>query len=182
MYCLANIILQENLPASFPRAVGQEPLYYNQKSTGRPNGGSTVTYTHYTDVKRTALFPFGFGLSYTTFKYGDLQLSSDKMDKSGKIEASIDITNTGKVKGKETVQLYLRDLIASTTRPVKELKGFKQVELNPGETKTVTFAIDEKMLEFYSINKKWESEPGEFKVMVGGNSEDLKEASFELTE
>ncbi|MGB8704269.1 MAG: beta-glucosidase BglX, partial [Gillisia sp.] len=170
------------LPASFPRAVGQEPLYYNQKSTGRPNGGSTVTYTHYTDVKRTALFPFGFGLSYTTFKYGDLQLSSDKMDKSGKIEASIDITNTGKVKGKETVQLYLRDLIASTTRPVKELKGFKQVELNPGETKTVTFAIDEKMLEFYSINKKWESEPGEFKVMLGGNSEDLKETSFELTE
>ena len=170
------------LPASFPRAVGQEPLYYNQKSTGRPNGGSTVTYTHYTDVKRTALYPFGFGLSYTTFKYGDLQLSSDKMNNDGSIQAKIDVTNTGKVKGKETVQLYLRDLIASTTRPIKELKGFQQVELNPGETKTVSFTIDEKMLEFYSINKKWESEPGEFKVMVGGNSEDLKEASFELTE
>lgn len=168
------------LPVSFPRAVGQEPLYYNQKNTGRPSNPTDVTYSAYTDEERTALYPFGYGLSYTTFEYGDLKLSSEEMTSEGSIEVSVPVTNTGKKAGKEVVQLYLRDMVASTTRPVKELKGFELVELQPGETKQVSFTITNELLEFYNANRKWASEPGEFKVMVGGNSVDLKSKSFEL--
>ena len=168
------------LPVSFPRAVGQEPLYYNQKNTGRPSNPTDVTYSAYTDEERTALYPFGYGLSYTTFEYGDLKLSSEEMTSEGSIEVSVPVTNTGKKPGKEVVQLYLRDMVASTTRPVKELKGFELVELQPGETKQVSFTITNELLEFYNADRKWASEPGEFKVMVGGNSVDLKSKSFEL--
>lgn len=168
------------LPVSFPRAVGQEPLYYNHKNTGRPANDIHVTYAHYTDVKKDALFPFGFGLSYTKFEYGEMSLSSTEMNADGNIEASILVTNTGKVKGREVVQLYLRDLIASTTRPVKELKGFQLVHLEPGESRNVKFVIDEKMLQFYTANKIWESEIGEFDVFIGGNSRDVKSATFNL--
>ncbi|MDT0676570.1 beta-glucosidase BglX [Autumnicola musiva] len=168
------------LPVSFPKAVGQEPLYYNQQNTGRPYSEEHVTFSSYTDVGKEALYPFGYGLSYTTFKYGGLQLSSEEMDENAEITASVSVTNTGKVTGKEVVQLYLQDIVASKTRPVKELKGFKMVELSPGESKTVEFSINEKMLEFYSANKKWESEAGSFNVFVGGNSRDLKEAQFTL--
>ncbi len=168
------------LPVSFPRAVGQEPLYYNTKNTGRPTNPVEVTYSGYGDVEKDALYPFGFGLSYTSFEYGDLELSSEEMDENGEITASISLTNTGKIAGKEVVQLYLRDMVASTTRPIKELKGFEMVELQPGETKEVTFTITNDLLEFYNAEKKWTSEPGEFSVMVGGNSVDMKTETFRL--
>ncbi|MCC8359675.1 beta-glucosidase BglX [Salinimicrobium sediminilitoris] len=168
------------LPVSFPRAVGQEPLYYNQKMTGRPTNPTDVTYSAYTDEEKTALYPFGYGLSYTTFKYGDLKLSSNEMTQDGSIKVTVPVTNAGNKAGKEVVQLYLRDLVASTTRPVIELKGFELVELQPGETKEITFEITNDLLEFYNAEKKWTSEPGEFRVMVGGNSVDLKTDTFRL--
>ncbi len=166
------------LPVSFPRLVGQEPLYYNQKNTGRPSNDQHVTYSHYTDVKKDALYPFGFGLSYTQFEYGDLSLSEAEMTSEGNIQATITLKNTGKVKGKEVVQLYLQDIIASRTRPVKELKGFQLVELEPGETRNITFTITPKMLEFYTANRVWEAEDGDFNIFVGGNSRDLNTANF----
>ncbi|CAM4234605.1 beta-glucosidase BglX [Gillisia limnaea] len=168
------------LPVSFPRNVGQEPLYYNQKNTGRPYSAEHVTYSGYTDVEKDALYPFGYGLSYTTFKYGVPQLTSKKLTQEGSITVTVPVTNTGKLKGKEVVQLYIRDLVASTTRPVKELKAFEMVELAPGETRDVQFEIDEKMLQFYTANKKWESEEGEFEVLTGGNSRDLQKQEFNL--
>lgn len=168
------------LPVSFPRAVGQEPLYYNQKMTGRPTNPTDVTYSAYTDERKDALYPFGYGLSYTTFNYGDIELSAKEMTRDGVIEVTVPVTNTGKKAGKEVVQLYLRDLVASTTRPVIELKGFELIELQPGETKEVTFEITNDLLEFYNAEKKWASEPGEFQVMIGGNSRDLKKDTFEL--
>ena len=166
------------LPVSFPRNVGQEPLYYNQKNTGRP-ASNMVTYSGYQDSSREALFPFGFGLSYTTFEYGAISLSASEFSGEEKLEVAIELTNTGDVAGKETVQLYLRDLVASRTRPVKELRDFKQVSLKPGETKKVTFEISAKTLEFYTANNTWEAESGSFNVMLGSNSRDLKEASFQ---
>jgi len=120
-------------------------------------------------------------LSYTTFKYGDLKLSSEEIKEDGQITANISLTNTGKVAGKEVVQLYLRDLVSSTTRPVKELKAFEMVELQPGETKNVTFSITNDMLEFYNANKEWTSEEGNFEVMIGGNSKDVKTGTFHLS-
>ncbi len=166
------------LPVSFPRLVGQEPLYYNQKNTGRPSNDQHVTYSHYTDVKKDALYPFGYGLSYADFEYGALSLSGTEMNSEEALEASITIKNAGKVKGREVVQLYLQDIIGSTTRPVKELKGFQLVNLEPGETKTIKFPIIPKMLEFYTAKKIWEVEEGDFNVFVGGNSRDLKTAEF----
>jgi len=166
------------LPVSFPRLVGQEPLYYNQKNTGRPWNEQHVTYSHYTDVKKDALYPFGFGLSYTQFEYGDIELSGSEMNLDGQILAEVKITNTGKVKGKEVVQLYLQDVVGSRTRPVKELKGFQLVELETGETRTVSFPITPKMLEFYTANRKREVEDGDFNVFIGGNSIDLKTTKF----
>ncbi|HEY9184770.1 MAG TPA: beta-glucosidase BglX [Salegentibacter sp.] len=170
------------LPVSFPRAVGQEPLYYNQKNTGRPSSEEHVTYSAYTDERKDALYPFGFGLSYTDFEYGKLSLSSEEMETGGSIEVSVELTNTGDVEGKEIVQLYIHDLVASTTRPVKELKAFEAVTLAPGESKSVNFTIDEEMLKFYNVNKRWEAEAGEFEVFVGGNSRDLQKAEFILKE
>ncbi|MDX1544076.1 MAG: fibronectin type III-like domain-contianing protein, partial [Christiangramia sp.] len=162
------------LPVSFPRAVGQEPLYYNHLNTGRPYSEEHVTYAHYTDIENGPLYPFGYGLSYTDFEYGKPELSSSSLNTGETVTLSVELTNTGNVKGKEVVQLYLRDLVASLARPVKELKGFQLVELNPGETRTVEFQIDEEMLKFYSASGKWEAETGEFELMLGGNSEDVK--------
>ncbi|MFD1095008.1 beta-glucosidase BglX [Salegentibacter chungangensis] len=167
------------LPVSFPRNVGQEPLYYNQKNTGRPSGGEQVTWSHYTDSRRDALYPFGYGLSYTDFEYGEISLDKNEFSKDGKITASIEVTNTGDVAGEEVVQLYLRDFIGSITRPVKELKAFQKVELQPGQTKKLSFTIDEEMISYFTRNKKWEAEAGEFKLFIGGNSVDLKETGFE---
>ncbi len=162
------------LPVSFPRAVGQEPLYYNRMNTGRPSNDQHVTYSHYTDITNGPLYPFGYGLSYTSFEYGEPYLSSSDLSAGSSVTLSVSITNTGAVKGKEVVQLYLHDLVASVARPIKELKGFEMVELAPGETKNLEFNIDEKMLEFFTASEKWEAEEGEFELMVGGNSEDLK--------
>ncbi len=166
------------LPVSFPRNVGQMPLYYNQKHTGRGEEIPDVTYSSYRDSERDALYPFGFGLSYTTFKYSEIKLDKRTFSKGGKITASVQVTNTGKVKGEEVVQLYIRDLVGSITRPMKELKGFEKIELNPGQTKTISFTIDEEMITFFTKNQKWEAEPGDFKVFIGTNSRDVQETSF----
>ena len=168
------------LPVSFPRAVGQEPLYYNQKNTGRPSSDEHVTFSGYTDSPKDALYPFGFGLSYTTFEYGAPQLSAKEMNENETLEVRVSVKNTGNVTGKEIVQLYLRDMVSSTTRPVKELKAFEMIELAPGETKNVQFKVDEKMLQFYTANRKWESEAGEFEILTGSNSRDLKKSTFSL--
>jgi beta-glucosidase len=171
------------LPMTFPRNVAQVPIYYNHKNTGRPvmNEPESVFWSHYIDEKNTPLYPFGYGLSYSKFEYSDLKLSSQSFAKSGKIEVSVSIKNTGKVTGKEVAQLYIRDLIASATRPVLELKGFEMIELKPNETKKVTFIINEKTIEFFTANAKWEAEAGDFKVFVGGNSVDTLKGDFQFT-
>jgi len=171
------------LPMTFPRNVGQVPIYYNYKNTGRPtmNEPESVFWSHYTDEKNTPLYPFGYGLSYSKFEYSNLKLDTNSLTKNGKIEVSIDIKNSGKYTGKEVVQMYIRDLIGSTTRPVKELKDFKMIELQPNETKKVSFTINEKTLEYYTVNGKWETEPGDFKVFVGTNSAQTTEANFQFS-
>ncbi|MGJ8592773.1 MAG: beta-glucosidase BglX [Aquaticitalea sp.] len=158
------------LPMSFPRHVGQAPLYYNQKNTGRPYSPNHVTFSAYRDVPNTALYPFGYGLSYTTFIYDNLKLSSDKMTTNGQVEITVEVTNSGIRDGEEVVQFYIRDLVGSLVRPIKELKGFEKTLLKAGETKTISFTIDSQTLQFYTANKKWEVEPGKFQVFVGGDS------------
>lgn len=168
------------LPMSFPRSVGQLPIYFNHKNTGRPGpGGESVFWSHYGDEKNTPLYPFGYGLSYTTFQYSNLKLSGTSLNSNGKITVSVDVRNTGKVDGKEVVQLYIRDLVGSVTRPVRELKGFELVPLKAGETRSVSFEIDAKLLSFYTANNKWETEPGDFEVFIGGSSEATMKATFE---
>ncbi len=169
------------LPVSFPRAVGQEPLYYNHKNTGRPYSEEHVTYAHYTDIENGPLYPFGFGLSYTEFEYGKPQLSAQEFRGEDSLKLQFSVTNTGDYKGKEVVQLYLRDLVATAARPVKELKGFELVELEPGETKNLEFTIDNEMLEFYNAFGEWKAEPGEFEVMIGGNSVDFQSLKLNYT-
>lgn len=169
------------LPMTFPRNVGQVPIYYNYKSTGRPGDGQpseSVFWSHYTDIQNTPLYPFGHGLSYSKFEYSNLKLSSNSMSKGGQVTVTVDVKNTSSIDGKEVVQLYIRDVFASVTRPVKELKGFELTEIKAGQTKTVSFTINEKTIEFYSANKKWEAEPGDFKVYVGGSSSTSLENGF----
>lgn len=167
------------LPVSFPRNVGQMPLYYNYKNTGRPKrSDDLVFWSHYTDEKNEALFPFGYGLSYTTFEYGEIQLSSNKLTKGETLKATITLTNTGNVKGKEVVQLYLKDETGSLTRPIKELKGFELIELEAGQSKKVEFAITEEILKYYTINRKWEVEEGDFSIGIGGDSTVSLDTSF----
>ena len=172
------------LPMSFPRSVGQMPLYYNHKNTGRPGAkgadAGSVFWSHYGDEKNTPLYPFGYGLSYTEFEYSDIMLSKPKLAYGTKIEASVILTNSGIVKGKEVVQMYIRDHYASVTRPVRELKDFELVELSAGESKQITFEITPETLQFYSANKKWESEPGTFSLFIGTNSTTTRSADFEL--
>jgi beta-glucosidase len=170
------------LTASFPRNVGQIPIYYNHFNTGRPfhPGDSPKFKSDYLDVENTPLYPFGYGLSYTTFSYSDISLSSKVLKAGGKITASVKITNTGTRKGKETVQLYTRQMVGSIARPVKELKSFQQITLEPGETKKVSFSISVNDLKFYNSDLKYVYEPGAFKVFIGRNSADVKEADFTL--
>ena len=170
------------LPMTFPRSVGQVPLYYNYKSTGRPAAEkdiNVVFWSHYSDEMHTPLYPFGFGLSYSTFEYSNLKLDKTSFSKNGNIIASVHLKNNSPIAGKEIVQWYIRDLAGSFTRPVKELKGFELVELSPFESKTVNFVISEQTIEFYTANSAWESEGGEFKVFVGGNSATTMEADFQ---
>ena len=169
------------LTMSFPRNVGQVPLYYNYKKTGRPGASSAeVTKSTYADVENSPLYPFGYGLSYTSFSYSDLSLSSKEITRDDTIIARVKITNTGKVKGKEVVQMYIRDHYGSLARPVKELKGFELLELNAGETKEVSFEIDNSKLIYYTANDRWESENGKFSVFIGGDSDVKENKSFEL--
>lgn len=168
------------LPMSFPRHVGQLPLYYNHKNTGRPNlpAPGEVFWSHYGDERNDAQFAFGYGLSYTTFGYKNLKVSQPSFGAGQSLQVSVEVTNTGKVAGKEVVQLYLRDLIGSRTRPVRELKGFEMVALEPGQTKTVTFSINEKTIAYFTANGRREAEAGDFKVYIGGSSQANLEGSF----
>jgi beta-glucosidase len=170
------------ITASFPRNVGQIPIYYNHLNTGRPftPGDSPKFKSDYLDVSNDPLYPFGYGLSYTTFSYSDITLSNKNLKAGGKIMASVNITNTGTRKGKETVQMYTRQMVGSIARPVKELKGFQQIVLEPGETKKVTFPISVDDLKFYNSDLKYVYERGAFKVFIGTNSRDVKEADFTL--
>ena len=169
------------LTMSFPRNVGQVPIYYNYKNTGRPSTSyKQVTTSAYSDVENSPLYPFGYGLSYTNFNYSDLTLSSEKMNNKQNIIASITLINSGKYTGKEVVQLYIRDLHGSLSRPLKELKGFEMVELEPGESKIVDFTIDNSLLKYYTVNKKLESELGDFYVYIGEDSDVDSFKKFEL--
>ena len=171
------------LTMSFPRNVGQVPVYYNFKNTGRPSTSiEQVTNSGYADVENSPLYSFGYGLSYTEFKYSDFEISSSNMTKDSKINASIRVTNIGKYKGEEVVQLYLRDIVGSIARPMKELKGFEKIELNPGESKIVNFEIENSLLEFYSYNNVWESETGKFHVFIGTDSNVSEYKEFYLTD
>ncbi|MEZ6083232.1 MAG: glycoside hydrolase family 3 C-terminal domain-containing protein [Phycisphaerae bacterium] len=167
------------LPITIPRNVGQVPIYYAHKSTGRPPTDSFFT-SKYSDVPWTPLYPFGFGLSYTTFEYSDLALSQSKMKPGESITASATITNTGKVAGEEIVQLYIRDKVGSRTRPVRQLRGFKRVLLAPGESQTVEFKLTEKDLAYWDNKFGFKAEPGDFTVWIAPNSADGSSAEFEL--
>jgi len=170
------------LTASFPRKVGQVPIYYNYKNVGRPNpeDGYDKFKSQYLDVPNDPLYPFGFGLSYTSFAYSDLQLSSTELTSSGSLQVSVEVSNEGSYDGEEVVQLYTKDLVGTVTRPVKELKAFKKIFLASGESQTVTFTISEADLRFYNIDMDFVAEPGDFKVFVGTNSRDVTEAEFSL--
>ncbi len=168
------------LPMTFPRNVGQVPIYYNYKSTGRPNHESHVFWSHYTDSENTPLYPFGFGLSYTKFVYSDLALSNKEINKGDDLTVSIKVTNSGEYNGKEVVQLYIRDLFGSITRPVKELKGFELTEIKKGESKTIKFTLNNKELGFFNASGEFVVEPGDFEVFVGGNSSETLKETFVL--
>ncbi len=169
------------LPVTFPRSVGQIPLYYNHMNTGRPPDANNKYTSKYLDVAWTPLFPFGYGLSYTQFKITNLQLSAQRIPlTASKLMVSVDVENTGKRAGDEVVQLYIRDTAASVTRPVKELKGFQRITLQPGERRQVKFVLTSAELGFWNRQMRFTVEPGGFKVMVGSNSEDLLEAPFEI--
>ncbi len=171
------------LPMTFPRTEGQIPIYYNYLSTGRPakSEDDKVYVSAYIDLQNSPKFPFGYGLSYTTFSYSDLRLSKPAISKKESLAISVTVTNTGKVAGEEVVQLYLKDKVASIVRPVKELKDFQKIMLEPGQSKTVTFTIDNEKLSFYDSDLAFKSEAGTFDIMVGSSSEDIRlKSHFEL--
>lgn len=168
------------LSTTFPQNIGQVPIFYNHKNTGRPLGEGKwfeKFRSNYLDVSNEPLYPFGFGLSYTSFSYSDIALSSASLKGDQPLTASITVTNTGKYDGKEVVQLYIRDVVGSVTRPVKELKGFQKIALKTGESKKVTFTVTPEDLKFYNYDLKYDWEPGEFHIMIGSNSKDVKKAS-----
>jgi beta-glucosidase len=175
------------LTATWPRNVGQIPIYYSHKNTGRPlNPEKTANCefekfkSNYLDVCNTPLYPFGYGLSYTKFDYSNIEISNTKLSNGEKIQVSVKITNSGNYDGKEIVQLYIRDVVGSVTRPVKELKGFQKIELAKGATKIVTFEISEEDLKFYNSDLNFVSEPGQFEVFVGPNSDTSNKILIEL--
>ena len=171
------------LSMSFPRNVGQIPVYYNHKNTGRPLTGKWFSkfQSNYIDVPNEPLYPFGYGLSYTQFEYGTLQLSAKQLKGNQKLTVTVPVKNTGKYAGKEVVQLYIRDEVGSITRPVQELKGFNKIELAPGETKNVSFEITPELLKFYNGDIKFDWESGDFQIMVGTNSKDVQVAKVNWT-
>lgn len=184
-HAIADVLLGKFNPSgkltmTFPRNVGQIPIYYNRKNTGRPLDANNKYTSKYLDVANDPLFPFGFGLSYTTFEYGPLQLSANTMAMNGSLRASITVANTGGYDGYETVQLYLRDVTASVNRPLQELRGFKKIFLKKGEKQEVRFEITAADLRFYDRNMRYVAEPGEFRLQAGPNSRDVQEVKFEL--
>ena len=169
------------LPMTFPRSIGQCPIYYNHFSTGRPvNSEKNVFWSHYSDLDNTPQFPFGFGLSYTTFDYNNLKINKATFVKGETVKVSVEVTNTGNFDGKEVVQLYIHDEFGSLARPIKELKGFELIELKKGETKTFTMTLTDKELGFFDNEGNYLVEPGTFKIMVGGSSDKGLESSFVL--
>ena len=187
-YAIGDVLFGDVNPSgkltmTFPKNVGQIPLFYNHKNTGRPlkEGKWFEKFrSNYLDVDNDPLYPFGYGLSYTTFQYGDITLSAPAMDQDGSVTAVVTVTNTGKRDGAEVVQLYIRDLVGSITRPVKELKGFEKIFLKAGESKTVSFKITPELLYFYDYDLNYVAEPGDFDVMIGGNSQHVKTARLSL--
>jgi beta-glucosidase len=184
-HAIADVLYGEynpsgKLPVAFPRHVGQMPMTYAHKNTGRPGPEPGVTWSSYTDVANEPLYPFGYGLSYTTFTYSEPKVSASEIARDGTLQVTTTITNTGPRAGVEVAQFYVRDLVGSVTRPVKELKGFQKVELAPGQSREVTFTLKAADLAFYTASGRWEAEPGAFRVFVGGNSRDVKEAAFGL--
>ena len=189
---IANLIYGKANPCgktvmSFPRSVGQCPIYYNHFSTARPKRKDIPSFysderfrSGYDDEYNSPLYPFGYGLSYTKFEYSDLKLSAKKLNRGGKITASVKLKNVGKFGGYETIQWYLRDLFASVVRPVKELKGYERVFLKAGEEKIITFEITEETLKFYTDGGEFAAETGTFELFAGGNSRDCLKADFEL--
>ena len=178
-----NVNPSGKLTATFPQNVGQVPIYYSHKNTGRPlEEGKWFSKfrSNYLDVSNEPLYPFGYGLSYTTFTYGDIKLSASDFKAGESITAKVTVTNTGKYEGKEVVQLYTRDMVGSITRPVKELKGFQKISLKPGESKEVTFTISADDLKFFNADLQYVAEPGDFKLFIGSNSRDVKAADFKL--
>lgn len=167
------------LPVTFPRVVGQLPLYYNHKNTGRPATDQKYT-SKYLDVPVTPLFPFGYGLSYTKFRYSGLQLSAPRITTDGNLQVSVEVENVGKRAGDEVVQLYIRQMAASVTRPVRALKGFERIALQPGERRRVSFTLTPESLGFYNQAMQFVVEPGAFKVFVGGSSVEGLEGNFEV--
>ena len=167
---------------TFPRNMGQIPIYYNHFSTGRPLTGTDPQrfVSKYTDAPNTPLFPFGYGLSYTEFSYSDVSLSSDSLTSEDSNTASVQLKNTGACTGTEVVQLYIQDVAASTVRPVRELKGFTRITLTPGETQTVSFRISEAELAFHRADGSYGTEPGAFRVWIGGSSATENGANFTL--
>lgn len=168
------------LTITFPKNVGQIPVYYNMKNTGRPFDANNKYTSKYLDVSNEPLYPFGYGKSYTSFDYSGIELSSNEMNINGSITVSTTIKNTGKYEGQEVVQFYIRDLVGSVTRPVKELKGFEKISLKPGESKQVSFTVTVEDLEFYTRDMSFKAEPGDFKVFIGPNSTEGLEAEFTL--
>ncbi len=184
---IANVLFGDynpsgKLPITFPRSEGQIPVYYNHFNTGRPipegHTGETEYTTGYIDISNSPKFPFGYGLSYTSFAYENLKLSTTSMKENQKIQVSFDLKNTGSRTGEEIVQLYIRDRVASVVRPVKELKDFKKIKLKPGECKCLEFTIDEEMLSFYNDKLQWVAEPGSFDIMIGTSSADIRLADI----
>jgi beta-glucosidase len=168
------------LPVTFPRSVGQIPIFYSMKNTGRPMDRNNKYTSKYLDESNDPLYPFGYGLSYTTFSYGNVTLSKNELVDGDSLTVTCNVTNTGSRPGEEVVQLYVRDLVGSVTRPLKELKGFEKVMLQPGETRAVTFTLGIQDLSFYKRDMSFGVEPGKFQVFVGGNSRDVQVAEFIL--
>jgi beta-glucosidase len=169
------------LPVTFPRTAGQAPIYYNRPPTGRPPSDSDKYTSKYLDVPWTPLYPFGYGLSYTTFGYSNLQLSTTRIAPDGQLTVTVTLQNTGTRRGDEVAQLYLRDLVSSVSRPVRELKGFTRVTLAAGERRTLTFTLGPRELGYFNREMRWAVEPGQFEVQVGGDSAEGLTTRFEVT-
>ena len=184
---LSDVLLGDYNPSgkltmSFPRTVGQLPMYYSEKNTGRPYDPNSKWTSRYIDVPNAPLFPFGFGLSYTSFEYGEPRVVKTTFKKGEPLQVSVKVSNTGKRDGEEVVQLYVRDLVGSVTRPVKELRGFQKVMIPAGQSKEITFTLRDRDLSFYRRDMSFGSEPGDFDLMTGGNSADLKKVRVTMVE